>query len=224
MSRSKILERSLSSLPNMAATSPYNKSVFINCPFDDAYVPLFQAMIFTLMALDFTPRSAFELDDGAPRLAKIIKIIGECKFGIHDISRTDLDPDNNLPRFNMPFELGLDIGCTSFSAQPKHKKKVHVILDIEKHRFREYLSDISGQDIKGHANDPKKVIRILRDWLRAAGTHIPAASFLENEYDEFLGQIGRICSQLNLDHDGHGFIDFCHIVRTWLDERKSSVL
>ena len=41
------------------------------------------------------------------RLLKILCIIGECRLGIHDISRTELDAASGLPRFNMPLELGL---------------------------------------------------------------------------------------------------------------------
>ncbi|HLA94386.1 MAG TPA: hypothetical protein VK612_01605 [Pyrinomonadaceae bacterium] len=196
----------------------YSRSVFINCPFDDEYVPIFQTSIFTLLILNFTPRSAFEIDDGGVRLDKILTIIGECKFGIHDICRTQLNDD--LPRFNMPFELGLDMGCKSFSDQVRHRKKILLIVDVEKHRFRKYLSDISGQDIKGHDNDPLKMIRLIRDWLRPSGSHLPSASFIEKEYLVFQKQVKRICEQLNLDHDDHGFVDYCYLVRTWLEERK----
>jgi hypothetical protein len=49
-----------------------------------------------------------EADDSSEnRLAKIQAIIEECQFGIHDISRTEVDGDPPLPRFNMPLELGL---------------------------------------------------------------------------------------------------------------------
>ncbi len=204
----------------MAKRPQFKKSVFINCPFDDKYVPFFQATIFTLMILDFTPRSAFEIDDGGVRLEKIIKIMGECKYGIHDISRTELDEENGLPRFNMPFELGLDLGSKKFGEARNLKSKIHLILAKDKHGFRPYISDISGQDIKGHRDDPENIIPIIRDWLRTSSDHIQAASFIKREYKLFLTQIERICEELNLDHDGHGFIDFVHIVKTWLDQRR----
>jgi len=57
------------------------------------------------------PRCALEVQDSSEnRLKKILRIIGECQFAIHDISRTDLDKKHQLPRFNMPFELGLFMG------------------------------------------------------------------------------------------------------------------
>ncbi len=142
-------------------TSKFGQNVFINCPFDEDYVPLFQTIVFTLLFLNFTPSSALELDDGGVRFSKIVKLIEECKFGIHDISRTELDEVNQLPRFNMPFELGLDLGCKFTSpSQSKYRQKVHLILDKEKHRFRIYLSDISGQDIKGTKTIPLKISRL----------------------------------------------------------------
>ncbi len=220
MTSTKTPKKALKKFPGKKPPA-YNKSVFINCPFDDDYVPLFQTIIFTLLALDFTPRSAFEIDDGGVRLDKIIKIISECKFGIHDISRTQLDR-HKLPRFNMPFELGLDIGCKFLYPSSKYRNKTHLILDKSKYRFRIYLSDISGQDIKAHENRPLKSIKIVRDWLRPTVAHLSSATFIEKEYKVFKKQIKRICAQLNLDHDGHGFVDYCHIVTTWLKERKAS--
>ena len=89
-----------------------SEDVFINCPFDEGYSPIFSAIVFAVIELGFVARCARETDDsGEVRLAKIERIIEECKFGIHDISEVGLDPVNNLPRFNMPLELGLFFGC-----------------------------------------------------------------------------------------------------------------
>lgn len=47
-------------------------SVFINCPFDNEYQPIFEAVVFTVVACGFTPRCALEeLDSGTVRLKKI---------------------------------------------------------------------------------------------------------------------------------------------------------
>ena len=55
--------------------------VFINCPFDSAYKPIFDAIIFAVSDLGFVARSALEIDDGAEfRLAKIERI-EECRYG-----------------------------------------------------------------------------------------------------------------------------------------------
>lgn len=209
----------------MKTHKDYKTNIFINCPFDDDYIPLFEAIIFTIYILGFIPRSSYEIDDGGVRVDKIIKLIKECKYGIHDISRTELDADNDLPRFNMPFELGIDMGCKHLGKK-QHSKKVLLILDIEKYRFRIYLSDISGQDVKAHNNDPNVVIRIIRDWLNVSNKAlpIPSALFVQTEYALFRTQIDRICASSNLDADSLQYIDYCHIVDIWLSERKSGVI
>ncbi len=85
-----------------------SNDVFINCPFDDGYRPLFNALVFVIYDLGFVARCAREADDsGEVRLAKIERIIEQCKYGIHDISEVSLDVVNHLPRFNMPLELGI---------------------------------------------------------------------------------------------------------------------
>ena len=59
--------------------------VFINCQFDVTYKPTFEAIVFAVYELGFFARCALEVDDGAEyRLAKIERIIEECRFGIHD--------------------------------------------------------------------------------------------------------------------------------------------
>ncbi len=68
-------------------------SVFINCPFDAQYRPLFEAIVFAVFACGFRPRCALEIDDASQvRIDKIFKIIAECKYGVHDISRTEGTP------------------------------------------------------------------------------------------------------------------------------------
>jgi len=73
----------------------YNESVFINCPFDKDYKALFDAIVFTIFDCGFIARCALEENDSSVnRIEKIYAIISECRYGIHDISRTELDPDN----------------------------------------------------------------------------------------------------------------------------------
>ena len=73
-------------------STTYPTSVFINCPFDNSYLELFRAVIFAVHDCGFVARSALEIDDsGQVRIEKIIAIIRQCQYGVHDISRTDLD-------------------------------------------------------------------------------------------------------------------------------------
>ena len=146
--------------------SSYNDNVFINCPFDKQYEPIFHAIIFAIFDCGFVPRCTLEEDDASQiRIEKIYSIINACRYSIHDISRTELDSKNNLPRFNMPLELGIFLSAKKFGSG-KHNKKSCLILDKKAYRYQKFISDISGQDISAHNNSTKNAIRIVRDWLR----------------------------------------------------------
>ena len=98
----------------MTTLPAYSDSIFINCPFDKTYMKFFNAIVFTVYRCGFYPRCAKEEHDPADlRLNKILTLISNCKYSIHDISRTGLDK-NGYPRFNMPFELGLFLGAKRF--------------------------------------------------------------------------------------------------------------
>jgi hypothetical protein len=127
------------------------RNIFINCPFSDDYKTFFDAIVFSVMRCGFIARCALEADDGTEnRLDKIVKIIRECPYGIHDISMTKLN-DAGLPRFNMPFELGLFIGAKKLGAQEQQQKKC-IILDCEPYRYQQFISDIAGHDIHAHGD------------------------------------------------------------------------
>ncbi len=130
----------------------YGENVFINCPFDDQYGSLLSALVFSVHDCGFVARSALELDDSSEvRIDKIFRIIADCRFGVHDLSRTELDADSGLPRFNMPFELGLFLAAKKFGTG-RQKQKRCLVLDHDRYRYQKFCSDISGQDISSHAN------------------------------------------------------------------------
>ena len=112
-------------------TSVYNDNVFINCPFDDQYKPLFNAMVFAIHDCSFVARSAQEAEDGSQvRIDKIYKIITECRYGIHDLSRTELDGETCLPRFNMPLELGVFLGAKRYGNENQQKKNFLYLIGL----------------------------------------------------------------------------------------------
>src|ERR1700682_1902161 len=117
----------------------YQYSVFINCPFDSKYQRLLRASAFTILACGFVPRCALEgTETGRARLEKILKIIENCRFGLHDFSRGDV-AKGQLPRFNMPFECGLFWGCMRFGG-PLHQRKSLKVIDQKPYRYHQYLS------------------------------------------------------------------------------------
>ena len=143
----------------------FSKNVFINCPFDDQFIPLLRSILFVIIYLGFTPRIALErFDSGETRINKIINLIEASKFSIHDLSRIKSSKKSEYFRLNMPFELGVDIGCKIFK-DGKAKDKKCLILEKEKYGYQKALSDLSNSDIKSHNNEPEEVIRQIRDWF-----------------------------------------------------------
>ncbi|HEV7919656.1 MAG TPA: hypothetical protein VGR02_02580 [Thermoanaerobaculia bacterium] len=68
----------------------YDRSVFINCSFYARYTPLFEAIVFTVYNCHFYPLCARErMNSGQLRLDKIVEMIRDARYSIHDLSRTD---------------------------------------------------------------------------------------------------------------------------------------
>lgn len=143
----------------------FDKSVFVNCPFDSEYVPLLRPLLFTIIYLGFSPRIALEASDsGQPRITKIISLIKASKYAIHDLSRLRATKVGEYFRLNMPFELGVDIGCRLFKGGHWSRKKC-LILEAEPYRYQAAISDLSNSDIGVHKNEPREVVNEVRKWL-----------------------------------------------------------
>lgn len=90
------------------AVSPDQQSVFLNVPFDREYSPLFISLIAALTGLGRKPRCVLEVPTaGSDRLDRIFELLSGCGASIHDLSRVSLSAPLQVPRFNMPFELGI---------------------------------------------------------------------------------------------------------------------
>lgn len=198
----------------------YDNSVFVNCPFDSAYRPLFEAVVFAVYDCGFYPRCALEVDDSSQvRIQKITNLIGECRLAIHDISRTQLDSSNRLPRFNMPFELGLFVGAKAFGVADQQRKAC-IVLDTERFRYQKFLSDIAGQDIREHVRRVDRLIHQVRDFL--AGYHpgpviLPGGRLMHERYLAFRRTLRRTCVKLHLSRDGLTYRDLRTLASSWID-------
>jgi hypothetical protein len=180
--------------------SDYDYNVFINCPFDDQYSTLFDAILFTVYKCGFRPRCSKEVQNaGDIRIEVISKIISECRFGIHDISRVELDRINKLPRFNMPLELGMFLGAKKFGPQ-KQQTKIIMIFDKEKYRYQKFISDIAGQDIYEHKFDEKILIKSIRNTLNSSKINGPieGANSIIDSYKKFQRKLPTILNNLKL--------------------------
>lgn len=145
----------------------FDRSVFVNCPFDAAYLPLLHACLFTIHDCGFVARSALEANgSGETRLAKIVRIIGESRFSIHDICRVEWSAEQSLPRFNMPFECGLAVGAASFGSTRRGHRDF-LLLAAERFQDKQTLSDLAGQDASYHDHQPALLIKAVRKFLAA---------------------------------------------------------
>jgi hypothetical protein len=196
----------------------YEQNVFINCPFDPDYAPIFEAIVFAVNDAGFRPKCARErLDSSQIRLHKIVDLISSSRYSIHDLSRTSLDDTNALPRFNMPLELGIDIGCKAFNIDCRDKSLL--IFDSEQYRFQKFVSDLSGQDIQQHGSSAKTAVSRVRDWLRTESgkSGIPGGTTIFRRYEAFRADLPAICAELRLDLAELTFADFSYTVARWLD-------
>jgi hypothetical protein len=178
----------------------FELNVFVNCPFDDDYRQMLITAVFTVKFLGYKPRLSIERADSAEsRIEKIVGLINESKFGIHDLSRIVSTGSEEHFRMNMPFELGIDYGCQKLKGGIWASKQI-LILEKERYRYQKALSDLSGSDIKSHDDDPIKLIKAVRDWfvtvesLRVDGTKRIWNSFNDFQaylYDEVVEKSGH---------------------------------
>ncbi len=200
------------------AASSYNNYVFINCPFDAQYVNMFRACTFAILDAGFIPRCSMEVDNAAEfRLEAIIRIIRECRYGIHDLSRVELDSKSNLPRFNMPFELGVFYSAKHFGNAPQ-KRKVCLIVEKQKYRCQKFISDIAGIDVTPHQNTQKILILAIRNWLVTASrrTNIPPGEQIVGRFRTFQSDMRRVCKDRSLDYDSMPFVELVKNMTDWL--------
>lgn len=165
----------------------FSKNVFINCPFDDEYIPLLRPLLFTLIYLGYNPRIASERFDSAEqRIVKICGLIQASRFSIHDLSRTSARRRNEIYRLNMPLELGIDYGCRLFKGG-ETSNKTFLIFEQKPYALHRALSNLSGVDVKAHGNEPEKVVRELRNWFvtNELGTAASPSTIWDN-FNEFM--------------------------------------
>ena len=197
---------------------PYSYNVFINAPLDRKYSDIFDAIVFTAIDCGYVARCALEIDDGGEvRLEKIFNIIAECKFAVHDISRTQLDSKHKLPRFNMPLELGMFLGAKRFGRK-KHKLKKCIILDAERYRYHKFISDISGQDPQAHDNDPETAVAAVRNWLitHATSRRVPSSELINTRYKSYRRELPSLCADNHWDHLNLTFKEKANLMYSWI--------
>lgn len=199
------------------------KNVFINCPFDNEYFPLLKPLLFTLIYLDFEPKISETRDSGEIRLRKIQELMSVSQYSIHDLSRMDPIKKKGYPRFNMPFECGIDFGL-KMSDEEKFGEKKFLILEKEPHRYQKVISDISGNDIYAHNNEPEQIVKSLRDWFRRMRIINTDYKEIWLAYNEFLLDNERILNEKGYNPQDIHALTFSDIISTmeeWIPGYKS---
>ena len=180
---------------------------------------MFRACVFTVLDAGFIPRCSLEVDDATQfRLSAILSLIDGCRYGVHDLSRVQLDYTSRLPRFNMPFELGLFYSAKHFGSS-NQKRKQCLVLESEKYRYQKFLSDIAGVDITPHDNSPEKLILALRNWLVTASrrTTIPPGEKIKIRFNAFQLSIRKGCRRNGIDYNAMPFIELVQNMTDWLN-------
>lgn len=198
-----------------------HNAIFINCPFDTEYRPLLNALLFTSTYAGLIPKISETKDSGIERISVIKTLVAESHFSINDISRIQFT-NNILPRFNMPFELGLDIGCKTFGNENQQAKKI-LILEKEQYQYQKFLSDISGNDIQAHENNEDIIIRKVRNWLVSNDFRLESTNELLEKYEEF-----KISFKIKTDKYSPEDIDempkseFIKFFKDWCNTQKNN--
>lgn len=133
--------------------------VFLNVPYDNAFENLYLAYIAGLSAFGLIPRATLEIPTSSRRLERILQLIECCDHSIHDLSRVQLDAKSpRVPRFNMPFELGLAV-----ARDARRRGENWYVCETVPHRINKSLSDLDGTDVRIHRGTVKGVLGALCD-------------------------------------------------------------
>lgn len=206
----------------------FEKNLFINCPFDDDYLKLLRPLLFTVLYFDLEPKLSQTRSSANVRISEIKKYIKESKYGIHDLSRSRYRDKDDLPRFNMSYELGLDIGCCEYGGKRSKEKKV-LILESEKYHYQKVLSDIAGQDICSHNDDPRTLVKQVRNWFSTIDDSkiYPSSNEIWFAYTEFYttSQKQLFINKFSLKEiEELPINDFIKLAKQWIAKNKLTSL
>lgn len=194
-----------------------DNAIFINCPFDDGYLPLLRALLFVarFYGLEIKIASS-DLDSKSNRLTRIIALMKETKYSVHDLSKMRSNQEGEYYRMNMPFELGLDYGIGG-------DEKVFLIFENEPYKLKIALSDINGWDVRPHLDKPETLIMEFRRWI-VVNRDLPATlkSFSSSDiwykYNDFYGSFSDYMTIHNLKDEEISIPEYLEFVDTYLGD------
>lgn len=188
----------------MASQLVDTPSVFINCPFDAAFQPLFDAIFFTVVASGFLPRSSIDGIQADGRIDRVLRALNASQYSIHDLSRCVGEGPHNLSRFNMPLELGMAMQLR-YSQRDREEPHEWFVMTGAQVNYDQFVSDLKAFDVQSHRETTDGVVGLLVEWLqtkRATLTQAtkPAILAALPHYEEAKqraeSQVGRVWSRL----------------------------
>ena len=194
-------------------------AVFLNIPYDEQFAGLYVAYVVGLYQLDLVPHMASEIPGGRRRLDRILSLIKNCRYSIHDLSRVEVSVTAAaVPRFNMPLELGIAIAWESV------KPKAHTwsVWESERYRLQRSTSDLNGSDPYIHEGRAEGVLRELRNafWTEDA----PSVDRMMEVYEFVFRRLGLILheNQNGSVYERSTFMELCRISSTMTERLRVS--
>ncbi len=146
----------------LPAADGVETAVFINCPYDAAFGPLFDAIFFTCVCCGCLPRSAIDSgSSGTARIERIMATLRACRYSIHDLSRFQGEGEGNLARFNMPLELGMAMMLAELAPGAHEWMPLAPTVSA----FDQYISDLRGFDIERYDGTVSTLVPKVAAWL-----------------------------------------------------------
>ena len=101
----------------------------------------------------------------------------------------------------------------------RQREKRCLVLDRERFRYQAYLSDLSGQDIRAHGDDPVKAVRAVRDWLSQftpENVLLPGARKMAERYALFLADLPALLDEVGIERTELIYNDYTTLVVGWI--------
>jgi hypothetical protein len=166
--------------------------VFLNIPYDKKFERLFLAFISGTIALGMNPRATLEIANSTRRLERILDLIRQCEYSVHDLSRVEVDrAAPRTPRFNMPFELGLSVALDKSGARGE---RGWFVCESRNYRLAKSLSDLNGTDPFVHDGTIEGVFRELANMFGRPGKQ-PTVQQMRSIYRRLRGSVPAVLRQ-----------------------------
>ncbi len=147
------------------------------------------------------------------RIQRILSLIRQSRYAIHDLSRLSAQRRGEYFRLNMPFELGLDIGCRIFG-KTRFRQKKCLVLEKNRYSVQAALSDLSNSDVCCHDDKPQIAVRHVRNWLvQEAGASGPGGTGIWYAFNDFMADLYKALRQQGFSKEDINSIPLQEFVR-----------